>query len=157
MEQAAPGFVFLAESPMGDDLALIFDRHTAEMHADTPPESIHMLPRTDLVAANIDFFVLRQDGVPIGMGALKHEDGQGELKSMHVLAEHRGNGLSRRLLSGLLDQARMRGLIRVSLETGAQPSFAAARGLYRRAGFIDCPPFGNYRPDPNSIFMTLEL
>ncbi len=153
----ADSFVFAPESPLGGDLALMFARHRADMHADTPPESIHMLPRTDLVAPNIDFFVLRQDGVPVGMGALKYDATAGELKSMHILAEHRGNGLSRRLLSGLIDQARLRGLTRLSLETGAQPSFAAARGLYHKAGFIDCPPFGDYRADPNSTFMTLEL
>lgn len=153
----ATGLILAAESPMGEDLALIFDRHSAEMHADTPPESIHMLPRTDLVAPNIDFFVLRQAGIPLGMGALKHDGQHGELKSMHILAEHRGNGLSRRLLAGLVDQARLRGLTRLSLETGAQPSFAAARGLYRKAGFVDCPPFGDYRADPNSTFMTLDL
>ena len=46
---------------------------------------------------------------------------------------------------------------RLSLETGAQPSFAAARRLYASEGFAECPPFGDYRPDPNSTFMTLSL
>ena len=31
------------ESPIGADLALLMNRHTADMHADTPPESIHMM------------------------------------------------------------------------------------------------------------------
>lgn len=149
---------FALESPLADDLALLFQRHAAEMHADTPPESIHMLPREALVSSDIDFFVLRRSGKPIGMAALKRLDGtQGEVKSMHVLAEARGAGLSRLMLDRLVDHARRSGLTRLSLETGAQPGFAAARGLYARGGFAECPPFGSYRPDPNSVFMTLAL
>lgn len=147
-----------AESPLSEDLALIFQRHVADMHADTPPESIHMMPREALVSPQIEFFVLRLAGRPVAMGALKRwGERQGELKSMHVLAEHRGGGLSRAILAHMIAHARHLGLTRLSLETGAQPSFAAARALYARAGFAECPPFGDYRPDPNSTFMTLDL
>ncbi|MTE01329.1 GNAT family N-acetyltransferase [Paracoccus sp. YIM 132242] len=128
------------------------------MHADTPPESIHMMPREALISPDIAFFVLRRSGQPVGMAALKRLDGtHGEVKSMHVLAEARGAGLSRLMLDRLIDHARGLGLTRLSLETGAQPGFAAARGLYARGGFAECPPFGSYRPDPNSVFMTLAL
>jgi putative acetyltransferase len=34
---------------------------------------------------------------------------------------------------------------------------AAARALYASAGFLECPPFGDYRDDPNSVFMTLDI
>ncbi len=30
-------------------------------------------------------------------------------------------------------------------------------GLYAREGFTECPPFGSYRADPHSVFMTLML
>ena len=147
------------DSPLADDLALLFARHTAEMHAGSPPESINMLPRTDLERPEIAFYVLRDGGgQPLAMGALKTiAPGHGEVKSMHVLAEARGRGLSRRLLDHMLAAARTAGLTRLSLETGSQDSFASARGLYIRAGFAECPPFGSYRPDPNSTFMTREL
>ncbi|MCF3974847.1 GNAT family N-acetyltransferase [Paracoccus salsus] len=146
------------ESPLSRELDLIFRRHVADMHADTPPESIHMMPREALVSPEIDFFVLRLAGQPAAIGALKiWAERQGELKSMHVLSEHRGQGLSRRLLDHMIAHARTAGLSRLSLETGAQPSFAAARALYARTGFVECPPFGAYRPDPNSCFMTLAL
>jgi putative acetyltransferase len=46
---------------------------------------------------------------------------------------------------------------RLSLETGSWPYFAPARALYARHGFLECPPFGEYRPDRNSVFMTLAL
>jgi hypothetical protein len=45
----------------------------------------------------------------------------------------------------------------VSLETGAFAFFAPARALYARHGFVECAPFGDYRPDPASTFTTLAL
>lgn len=158
MTITAPGITVTRDSPFAPDLELIFQRHTAEMHADTPPESIHMMPRGDLDRPDIAFFVMRRAGQPAAMGAIKQiAPGHGEIKSMHVLAEQRGSGLASQLLQELITFARTEGLSRLSLETGAQDSFAAARGLYSRAGFTECAPFGSYRPDPNSTFMTLTL
>lgn len=147
------------ESPLGADLGLLFDRHRADMHAETPPESVHMMDRGQLAAPGIRFFVLREDGVPIGMGAIKRlwDPAHAELKSMHVLAEHRGRGLARVILDHLLAVARDMGIRRLSLETGVQAGFAAARMLYARAGFVPCDPFEGYGPDPNSVFMTRDL
>ncbi len=36
-------------------------------------------------------------------------------------------------------------------------AFEPALALYRGYGLVDCPPFADYRPDPFSRFMTLEL
>lgn len=146
------------ESPLGADLALLMQRHTTDMHADTPPESIHMMDAGQLAVPGISFFVLREAGVPLAMGAFKQIDaGHAEIKSMHVLAEARGRGLSRRMLDHLLTQARAAGFSRLSLETGVQPTFVAARALYEKAGFTECPPFEGYSLDPNSVFLTKEL
>jgi len=74
---------------------------------------------------------------------------------MFVRAEARGNGVGRRLLEALEDAARQRNVERISLETGIrQPE---AIGLYRASGHRDCPPFGTYRTDPLSLFMTKRL
>lgn len=146
------------EHPVQDSLALLHQRHTADMHSETPPESIHMLPADALAAPGISFFVMRKDGEAIGMGAFKRiDDHHAEIKSMHVLAEHRGGGLSRRLLDHLMAEARAAGYSRLSLETGVQPGFAAARALYAKAGFEECGPFEGYRDDPNSLFMTRTI
>lgn len=146
------------EHPLTPDLSLLFDRHTADMHADTPPESIHMMDKGALAAPGIRFFVLRDGGVPMAMGAIKRIDaGHAEIKSMHVLVEARGRGLSKAMLDHLIGAARADGILRLSLETGVQPTFVAARALYGRAGFADCPPFEGYGPDPNSVFMTKVL
>jgi putative acetyltransferase len=146
------------ESPLGPDLALLMARHTADMHADTPPESIHMMDAGQLAIDDVSFFVMRLDGSPVAMGAFKRFDGtHAEIKSMHVLAENRGQGLSRVMLDHLVAEAVQSGITRLSLETGSQPMFAPARRLYERAAFADCGPFGDYVLDPNSVFMTRAL
>lgn len=147
-----------AESPLTPDLMLLMQRHTQDMHAETPPESIHMLDASKLAVPGIWFFVMRDQGEAIGMGAVKRiDDRHAEIKSMHVLAERRGEGLSRLMLDHLVGHALSLGFSRLSLETGSQPGFAPARGLYAKAGFEECEPFEGYGPDPNSVFMTKQI
>ncbi|CAN1547024.1 RimI Acetyltransferases [Paracoccaceae bacterium] len=146
------------ERPTSADLALLMQRHTADMHADTPPESIHMMDAGALDHPQIAFYVLREDGDPLAMGAFKRIDAtHAEIKSMHVLSETRGRGLSRRMLDHLLAEAQAAGYTRLSLETGSQVMFLPARRLYEKAGFTECPPFEGYALDPNSVFMTKVL
>ena len=47
-----------------------------------------------------------------------------------------------------------RGVKRLSLETGSFGYFEPAVALYKAHGFEECEPFGNYRPDTNSLFLT---
>jgi putative acetyltransferase len=150
--------VIAEEHPLTPDLALLFERHTADMFAETPPESIYMMDKGELAAPGIRFFVLREDGVPVAMGAIKAIDAtHAEIKSMHVLIEARGRGLSKTMLEHLISAARSDGFRRLSLETGIQSTFIAARALYARAGFATCGPFGDYTLDPNSVYMTKAL
>ena len=146
------------ESPLTPDLTLLMQRHTHAMHSQSPPASIHMLDASKLAAPGIAFFVMRDGGQAIGMGAIKRIDEcHAEIKSMHILAEHRGRGLSRLMLDHLVSHALAEGFTRLSLETGSQPGFAAARGLYATAGFEECGPFEGYALDPNSVFMTRTI
>ncbi|TMV35857.1 GNAT family N-acetyltransferase, partial [Thioclava sp. BHET1] len=68
-----------------------------------------------------------------------------------------GRGLSRLMLEHLIAAARAEGLLRLSLETGVEAEFIPARGLYARAGFVECGPYEGYVEDPNSVFMSLAL
>ena len=146
------------EDPTQPDLALLHHRHTEAMHSDTPPESVHMIPADGLKRPDIAFLVMRESGNPLAMGAWKVLTPEhGEIKSMHVLREARGRGLARIFLREMMALAKSEGLSRLSLETGVQPSFIAARGLYLAEGFEECPPFGSYQLDPNSVFMTRAL
>ncbi|WP_339107904.1 GNAT family N-acetyltransferase [Thioclava sp. GXIMD4216] len=148
----------LREHPVQENLALLHKRHSDAMHADTPPESIHMLPPDALAAPQVRFFVMRQEGRAIGMGAWKaHSATLAELKSMHVLYEERGRGLARMMLRHLLSDIREAGFAEVRLETGSQESFSVARALYESEGFVTCDPFADYRLDPMSVYLGLSL
>lgn len=76
---------------------------------------------------------------------------------MHTAEHHRRNGAGSAMLRHIITKARENGLSRLSLETGSWPYFVPARELYKRHGFVECPPFGSYVADPNSVFMTLDL
>ena len=103
-------------------------------------------------------FSLRAGGELLGVAALKRlEDGHGEVKSMHTAEAARGRGVGRALVEHLIAVARERGYRRLSLETGAGPTFAPARRLYARAGFVPCELFADYVASPNSAYMTLVL
>jgi hypothetical protein len=66
-------------------------------------------------------------------------------------------GAGSAMLRHIIMAARQMGLSRLSLETGSWPYFAPARELYSRHGLVECPPFGRYIADPNSVCMTLNL
>jgi GNAT superfamily N-acetyltransferase len=74
---------------------------------------------------------------------------------MYVAPEERGRGVGRALLAALEAAARALGLSRLVLETGDRQREAIA--LYRRAGFRDIPPFGEYVGSPLSVCMGKEL
>lgn len=137
----------------------ILARHHALMTSQSPAESCHVMTSAALREAGAHVFALGgEDGVPCAVGAFKPLGGGAvELKSMHVLAESRGRGLGAELLAQLLDAARDFGATVAYLETGSYAQFAAARALYERAGFDYCAPFGDYKPDPLSVFMVLKL
>ncbi|MFL6158709.1 MAG: GNAT family N-acetyltransferase [Marmoricola sp.] len=116
---------------------------------------MHALDVAGLKIPAITFWTTREDGVLLGCGALKELDpAHGEIKSMRTTYAARGRGVASAMLGHLLAVARERGYARVSLETGVEDYFAAARRMYTRHGFAECEAFGSYRPDPNSVFMT---
>ncbi|MCP5368101.1 MAG: GNAT family N-acetyltransferase [Hyphomicrobiales bacterium] len=121
-----------------------------------PAESNHLVDVAALGAAGARFLVARRGGQAVGCGAiLPAGDGSAEIKRMWVEPAARGGGLGRHLLDALEAAARAAGIAVLRLETGvSQP---AAIGLYRAAGFVDIPPFGDYRPDPLSLFMEKRL
>ncbi|UYO96137.1 GNAT family N-acetyltransferase [Microbacterium sp. M28] len=139
-------------------LAEFIAAHHADMVGTAPPESQHALPLDGLLAPAIRLFTAVEAGAIVATGALAAvEDGHEELKSMRTHPDLRGRGIGRTMLAFLIDDARGRGIRRLSLETGADDFFAPARMIYTRAGFVECDAFGRYSPDPLSTFMTLAL
>jgi DNA-binding MarR family transcriptional regulator/GNAT superfamily N-acetyltransferase len=79
-------------------------------------------------------------GRPMGCGALKLHGAQpAEVKRMWVAPDARGLGLGRRILGGLEQQARRRGVTVLRLETNR--SLPEAVALYLSAGFVEVPAF----------------
>ncbi|MFD7872345.1 GNAT family N-acetyltransferase [Microbacterium sp. NPDC059771] len=140
------------------DLAAFVSAHHAEMQGTAPPESQHALPIDGLLAPHVRLFAATLDDRIVGTGALATVDhGHEELKSMRTDPALRGRGIGRTLVRFLLDDATARGVRQVSLETGRDDFFLPAVAMYTRAGFRECAAFGRYRPDPHSVFLTLEL
>ncbi|MDP5137466.1 GNAT family N-acetyltransferase [Rheinheimera baltica] len=141
----------------GEVIALLHE-HLADMYATSPPESVHALDVDALKASNIRFFSAWLDGELAGCVAIKALDSQlAELKSMRTTKAFRGKGIGQALLQFVIEHAKAQGFTAVNLETGTQDYFAPARNLYRKFGFTDCGPFGQYKLDPNSHFMSLAL
>jgi putative acetyltransferase len=136
----------------------LLDEHLADMHATSPPESIHALDLEELRAPAVAFWSVWEGPELRGCGALKDlGGGDVELKSMRTTRAARGQGVGSAMLRHLLRVAAERGHRRVLLETGSQEFFAPARRLYARHGFTPCEPFAGYVRDPNSVFMELRL
>jgi len=133
-------------------------RHFYMARAETAPGSAHALDLSGLRSPDIRFWSAWDGDHVVGVGALKRlSESHGEIKSMHTEESHRRKGAGSAMLQHIITAARQLGMSRLSLETGSWPYFDAARAFYSRHGFAECPPFGSYIPDPNSVFMTLEL
>ncbi len=132
--------------------------HVTRARAETAPGSAHALDLGALRAPEVSFWSAWEGDEPVGVGALKRLSAEhGEIKSMHTAEAARGRGVASALVRYIMAEARSRGMRRLSLETGSWAYFLPARGLYARHGFVECGPFGDYRADPNSVFMTVTL
>ena len=142
----------------GAAIRALLEEHFAGMLANSPAGSCHFLDFDGLRAGNVTFWSIHRGNDLAGCGALKILDsGHGEIKSMRTAVDFLRQGVAARMLDHVMAEARVRGLKRLSLETGSSPAFEPALALYRRYGFADCEPFADYRPDPFSRFMTRLL
>jgi putative acetyltransferase len=136
----------------------LLEHHAATARAATALGSAHALGLEGLKAPEISFWAAWDGDALLGVGALRRlSSDHGEIKSMHTAQARRRGGVGSAMLLHILDAARAMGMSRVSLETGSWEYFLPARALYESHGFRECPPFGDYVADPNSIFMSLHL
>jgi putative acetyltransferase len=66
-------------------------------------------------------------------------------------------GVGQTVLTHIIRHAKEKGMTCLSLETGSSEEFWAARSMYLKNGFEICGPFGDYKLDPLSVFMTKHL
>ena len=142
----------------GPEIAALIGEHLHSMTLHSPPESIHALNLEYLKKPDITFWSAWEQGELVGCGALKELNQQhGEIKSMRTSSQHLRKGVAKQILEHIIQEAKKRGLRRVSLETGSMAAFEPARRLYANFGFQYCDPFSDYTQDPNSVFMTREI
>jgi putative acetyltransferase len=136
----------------------LLEYHYTTARAQTAPGSAHALDLTGLRAPDIAFWAGWDGETVVAVGALKSiSASHGEVKSMHTLAAARRRGFAGCMLNHIIKQARVRGMARLSLETGSSDYFKPALALYMAHGFVPCDPFEGYVEDPNSLFLTLDL
>jgi putative acetyltransferase len=136
----------------------LLETHVTTALAQSPRESCHAFDVSGLQRPEVSFWAAWQGDALLGVGALMDLGaGHGEVKSMHTAKSARGRGVGGAMVRHIVATARERGYRRLSLETGSMDYFAPARALYAQHGFTLCGPFEGYRPDPNSVFLTLAL
>jgi putative acetyltransferase len=148
------------ESPNQADVLKLIDDLDNYQKPLYPAESHHGIDINALQAANVLFAVARDvSGQALACGAIVLEQSgsnevtanYGELKRMYTEPAARGQGIAKALLRFLENEAILKGTNRFALETGYLQSEAI--GLYQHCGYSLCGPFGDYKEDPNSVFL----
>lgn len=140
------------------EIANFLAEHIREIKAVSPPESKHALDLEGLRKPEVTFWTVWDGSSLIGCGAIKELNiDHAEIKSMRTKVSYRGKSVASMLLKHILQEAKLRGYRRISLETGSMPFFEPARNLYKKYGFENCARFSAYQKDRNSVFMTKEL
>ncbi|MDR1425107.1 MAG: ribosomal protein S18-alanine N-acetyltransferase [Azoarcus sp.] len=125
---------------------------------------LHRFPWTrgnfaDSLASGHACWLMRENGRLAGYAVTLAVLDEAHLLNISVVREAQGRALGLRLLEHLLEAARQSGARQFFLEV--RPSNAAARALYRRAGFVEIGRRKGYYPGPegreDAIVMRLEL
>jgi putative acetyltransferase len=140
------------------DILAFLHGHLSEMRSVSPPGSSHALELGALRRTGVTFWSARDGDAVVGCGAIKEIDLEhAEIKSMRTAPSHQKRGIASQILLHIISESKLMGYSRLSLETGSGEFFEPARRLYLKHGFSFCEPFAEYRQDPHSVFMTLEL
>ncbi len=143
---------------LSDDVNALIQRsrqYQAELY---PPECIHQEDPQQLLAQNIYFIGAYLQNILLGIGAVKRVDASpqyGEIKNLFVDPRYRGQGASRIIMSALEQHLIDNKIMLCCLETG--PSQPESIGLYKSLGYHERNAYGDYKPDPLSVFMEKEL
>ncbi|MFC4291264.1 GNAT family N-acetyltransferase [Sphingorhabdus arenilitoris] len=150
----------------GPEIRALLETHFAGMLANSPKDKCHFLDFDGLKGPDVTFWSVWTGDAPdaqlMGCGALREMMGangskEGEIKSMRTDEGHLRKGAGAEMLRHIIAEAQRRGYVRLNLETGSGAAFDAAHALYLAHGFTYCGPFGDYREDPFSRFMTKPL
>ena len=144
------------EAAGSEDARTLITELDAELADRYPTHAIHGLHPGESEDPQLIFLVARAGDDVAGCGALRPlGDGTAEVKRMFVRAKYRGQGIARSVLDALEREARNAGYDTLLLETGTRQPEALA--VYRRAGYVEREPFGEYLGNPFSVCMTKTL
>lgn len=110
-------------------LAAVAALERAVFHAPWSEESLALLTREGGVG-----FAVCEGESALAYGGMLCVLDEGQITNIATHPDHRRRGLARRVVGALLDEARARGLVTVSLEV--RESNIAAIELYRSFGFV---------------------
>ncbi len=116
-----------------------------------PPESNYLMGPNELDAPDCKLLGAFVDGSLVGIGACKFFDGYGELKRFYVDPASRGDGIATRIAQEIEKLIMLADLPLARLETGIRQ--VEALSFYKKLGYKERGPYGNYKQDPLSIFM----
>jgi putative acetyltransferase len=140
----------------GPEVAELLENYLRDVYA--LAEEPNALGLEELRRSGVTVWTIWSGDKIAGCGALKELDPHhAELKSVYTSPRFQRSGVATKLLEHIMAEARQRGYVRVSLETGTEDYFEPARKFYEKFGFSVCEPFAHYAEDPGSIFMTKEI
>ena len=144
------------EAPDQPEVLALLQQSDAFSAEHYPEKASVLVGPAFLAGPRVRFVVARRDGRAVGCGALVLSgDRSAELKRMIVDEAFRGQGIGRVVLDALEAAAKAEGVRMVRLETG--PRSLDALALYRRYGYHERRPFGDYPESPHSVFMEKAL
>jgi putative acetyltransferase len=132
--------------------------HVEQMYVHSPAASVFALNLDHLKAPDITVWTAWEEDSICGIGALRQLDSSsGEVKSMRTHPRWLRKGVGLKILRRIIDEARIRKLSRLSLETGTGEAFEPAITMYLRSGFVVGEPFAEYTRTDFNQFFHLEL
>ena len=128
------------------------------MHKNSPPGHVFALDLSGLKTPEVTVWSVWHGDEICGIGALKQfGPAWGEIKSMRTHPNYLRQGVASMLLEHIIEEARARGLRRLSLETGSGSAFEPAIALYRRRGFVNGEAFSDYQKSDFNQFLHLRI
>ncbi len=120
-----------------------------------PPESNHLDSIDELSKTNVNFLAAYVDWEICGIGAVRVLNDYGEIKRLYIPEKYRGKGIAKEIVKELENCLVKKSIFTARLETGVHQHEAI--DLYKKLGYSEIAPFGDYTEDPLSVFMEKKI
>ena len=141
--------------PTQAEVAVLINQLDEYQESMYPPESNHLDSLDELSKTNVHFLAAYVDSKICGIGAVKVLNDYGEIKRLYVPEKFRGKGIAEDIVKALENCLIKRSIFTARLETGVRQLEAIC--LYKKLGYSEITPFGDYTEDPLSVFMEKNI